>query len=675
MNVVLRVLMLEDSDTDAELTERALRRGGIEYVVCRVETEPALIEALDTFAPDIVLADYALPTFDGISALRIVRERSAELPFILLSGTLGDERAVEALKLGATDYVLKDRLGRLAAAVERAHNEALAAAEKRRANEALRFRSEFESVIARLSTEFIRVASSELDALIETALARIGELANADRAFVRFFSRDRLTVESSIEWTREGIAPQKVRVVGLPLVAIGFTMQYLESGVPLFVADVAALPQSASAEYDLLAAQDVVSFVIVPMRSHQELIGFVGFHAVARTQSWSDDTIAMLQVVATIFSNALERKRAEDALRAEQEFVSRVFNTAPTLIVIVDEEGVVVRVNRAFERATGYAARDVLGRSLGALQLIENSVLLRPMTFRKIMNSGTVEHTEGTLTARDGTKREAMWHATAIRTPEGEAEHVVIMGVDETARHRLEAQLEQSRRIESLGRVAATIAHEFNNVLMSIQPYTDLIRRHATDEKTQSYAERIAASVHRGQRVTEEVMRFTRRIEPSLRPTTLGDWLQTFVDEVRVVVAERTGGRVALVLEVPQPLPPVLVDAAQLYQVFSNLVVNAADAMPDGGVVTIAATDAAAQALFNGDSHGFVHLRVSDTGSGIAPEALQHVFEPFFTTKEKGNGIGLAAAHQIITAFGGHIYAESHLGRGTTFHMFVRHAS
>ncbi|HEX3582343.1 MAG TPA: response regulator, partial [Thermoanaerobaculia bacterium] len=116
----LKILLVEDTDSDAELVERALRRGGLELDLRRVETEERFREELEIGKPDVVLADYRLPTFDGVAALGIVRENDAELPFIIVSGTLGDEKAVEVLKLGATDYVLKDRLSRLVPAIERA---------------------------------------------------------------------------------------------------------------------------------------------------------------------------------------------------------------------------------------------------------------------------------------------------------------------------------------------------------------------------------------------------------------------------------------------------------------------------------------------------------------------------------------------------------------------------
>jgi PAS domain S-box-containing protein len=334
-------------------------------------------------------------------------------------------------------------------------------------------------------------------------------------------------------------------------------------------------------------------------------------------------------------------------------------------------------VNQALERTIGRSASELIGRHVtdaGATERPHDAVTT---LLHEIVNSEEPSRSESTLIARDGSRRHVVWHSTTLRSPAGEVEHIIVIGVDDTATRVLESQLEQSRRIESLGRVAATIAHEFNNVLMSIGPFAEVIRRGKGDsDAVRAAAERISASVQRGQRVTEEVMRFTRRAEPTLRPVDVDEWLRTFTADMSVVLHERTAGRVRIEIDAVHSLPRVSVDSAQLYQVLNNLVTNAADSMADGGGVVKIAARGGGQgeepAPF--DARSFVHLSVSDSGSGIPPETLCRIFEPFFTTKRSGTGIGLAAAHQMVTAFGGQIFAESEVNRGTTFHLYLRHA-
>lgn len=354
---VLKILLVEDTDSDAELVERALRRGGLEFELHRIETEESFRSGLQTWKPGIVLADYRLPLFDGLTALRIARELEPELPFIIVSGTLGDEKAVEVLKLGANDYVLKDRLSRLVPAIERA-------------------------------------------------------------------LQDRLR-------------------------------------------------------------------------------------------------------------------------RAEQRYV--------------------------------------------------------------------------------------------------------------------EAQLERARRMDSLGRVAGTIAHEINNVLMSISTALPQLRDSPDRRIVERIADQILISVKRGQRVTQEVARFATPIAPEAAIVDLTTWLHSFVGELRSFVGES----VAVDTDIAADELRAPVDLRQLEQVITNLAANARDAMPHGGRVVVGLRRSAHA------GRAYAEITVADSGSGMSSEVLARLFEPLFTTKPRGTGLGLAVSYQIITAQGGDMYAESTPGVGTVFHVLL----
>jgi signal transduction histidine kinase len=174
-------------------------------------------------------------------------------------------------------------------------------------------------------------------------------------------------------------------------------------------------------------------------------------------------------------------------------------------------------------------------------------------------------------------------------------------------------------------------------------------------------------AVKRGERITLEVTRFTRPAEPILRPIAAHEWMSGLMDEMQSVLARRSRGSLELQLVPAETNALVAADAEQLHQVFSNLLNNAADAMPDGGRITVSVKEAA------GDEPGsWIHFQVRDTGAGIAPAVLDRIFEPLFTTKHKGTGLGLAVAHQIIKAHGGRMSVETAVGQGTTFHVFLR---
>jgi nitrogen-specific signal transduction histidine kinase len=245
---------------------------------------------------------------------------------------------------------------------------------------------------------------------------------------------------------------------------------------------------------------------------------------------------------------------------------------------------------------------------------------------------------------------------------------------DITERKLLENQLALANRLTSLGRLSATVAHEFNNVLMGIQPFADLIRKRSTDPQITQAADRIANSVQRGKGVTLEVLRFTQPAEPTIDAINVGTWLGTVTSNLRTVLSDS----IRFDLSLPDVMSPIFIagDASQLEQVLTNLAFNARDAMPDGGTLFIGVNHCRSGTAFRfgvvNTPDQFVHLVVRDSGIGMTPETMNHIFEPLFTTKKTGGtGLGLAVAHQIVLRHHGHIFAESSPGRGATFHIFL----
>ncbi|HXH93241.1 MAG TPA: PAS domain S-box protein [Thermoanaerobaculia bacterium] len=238
---------------------------------------------------------------------------------------------------------------------------------------------------------------------------------------------------------------------------------------------------------------------------------------------------------------------------------------------------------------------------------------------------------------------------------------------DVTERRQLESRLLQAERVSSLGRLAASVAHEFNNVLMGIQPFVDLLNRRAGADPTVALAApRIADAVARGKRITQEMLRFTRIGEPSRATIDVRTWLEEFEPEL----AQLAGPRVKVIVEAA-PALMMAADGHQLRQVFANLIVNAQHAMPEGGEVAIRATPD----LLRDRSERLneaVHFTISDNGIGMPEETLRYIFEPLFTTRRfGGTGLGLAVAAQVVQQHKGHIYAESVEGKGSTFHILI----
>lgn len=310
--------MVEDSEDDALLIIEELRRNGYDPTWKRVDTSVEMAAALEDTLWDIVIADYTMPRFNAVDALALLKGKDIDLPFIIVSGTIGEESAVFALKAGAHDYIVKDNLARLAPAVEREMGDADVRRLRTQAEAALTYRNSLEGLVTAISTHFINLTSGEVDNGINYALRRIGEFAGVDRSYVFLFSDDGRTMDNTYEWCAEGIDSHIERLKGLPTDAFPWHVSYIRSGLVHHIPRVADLPPQAAAEKKEWELEGIQSLICVPMLSGGEVIGFVGLDSVRSEKTWDNDTIGLLTIIGEIFSHTLERKRAEEALRESE---------------------------------------------------------------------------------------------------------------------------------------------------------------------------------------------------------------------------------------------------------------------------------------------------------------------------------------------------------------------
>ncbi len=472
----IKILHLEDELSDANLIQRALHRAGMQFTIRRVDSEATFRTAIAAEMPDVILADQVLPGFDGMRALRIAQEIAPDVPFIFVSGSLGDERAVETLREGATDYILKDRPTRLPSAIVRALQE--------RASQ--RARAAAEAAVAESERRY-----------------RYATLATHDVIWDHDVATGTVYVNSALQ-TQWGV----------------------EGGV---------------LDLDLLQSN------IHP-----------------------DDRDRVVRSYAQFLASQKERWTIE----------------------------------HRFRRGDWYG---------------------------------------------HGVQR-----ALALRDPDGRAFRVIGAMQDVTESRRLQDQLDRAERVESLGRIAATIAHEFNNVLMAIQPMAELIGR-SPDARTARMGSKIVESVGRGRTVVDEILRMSRVPHPVLETFDLA----AFVRDMRSEAEAAVGPAIDVDIDTPRRTACIRCDRGQLQQVLANLVVNARDAMPQGGRLSLAVEPGERDVV----------LSVSDTGSGMPAEIRDRIFEPLFTTKRSGTGLGLAVSERLLRQNDASITVDSAVGRGTTFRI------
>ena len=383
------------------------------------------------------------------------------------------------------------------------------------------------------------------------------------------------------------------------------------------------------------------------------------------------------------FRDATSRRAASDALReSERQFRLLVAGVTDYALYMLDPNGVITSWNAGAERIKGYKADEIIGHHYSKFFTApdrEAGVPLRALS--SALKEGRYE-AEGWRVRKDGTLFWANAIIDSIRDEQGKLIGFAKITRDITERRdaqlalqKSQEQLAQSQRLEALGMLTGGIAHDFNNLLMIVGGQTQILKRRAEDPRDIRALDAIEMATATGAKLTRQLLAFSRR-QPL---NSIAVDLRERVPACRELLSTTLGGIVELDIEVDnEDLWPVEVDPAELELALVNLAVNARDAMPNGGTLTVSAhnitLDGRDPAIpLNGD---FVALLVADTGSGIAPDIMPRIFEPFFTTKQlgKGSGLGLSQVYGFSTQSGGTVVVTSEVGRGTVVNLYLPRA-
>ena len=367
------------------------------------------------------------------------------------------------------------------------------------------------------------------------------------------------------------------------------------------------------------------------------------------------------------------RKDAEEALRREKDFSSRILEVANVLIVVLDREGRILLFNRKCEEVTGWRESEVLGRPLWDFLLPERVIAPIRESFSQLDEKDIFPFYENPWLLRDGGERNIRWNNTVTRNERGEVVWVIGTGTDITEQRLLEDQLRHSQKMDAVGTLAGGIAHDFNNIIQAIMGYTSLLKARIGEAGAEE-VDAIERAGLRASELTTQLLGFARGGKYEVRPVDLNQ----VVGKVVSMIRHTFDRSIEIRTELSGNLPAVEGDAGQLEQTVLNLCINARDAMPHGGILKLATH----RERISGEEGGapeetprgeYVLLSLSDTGVGIPPENIPRIFEPFFTTKEagKGSGMGLAMAYGIVKNHGGSLDVRSALGEGSTFRMLL----
>ncbi len=370
-----------------------------------------------------------------------------------------------------------------------------------------------------------------------------------------------------------------------------------------------------------------------------------------------------------------ELAKALKELSLAYDSYKTIIDNAVIWIDLLDEKGNVVFWNRAAERISGYSREEVLGHNK-IWEWLYPDKEYREEIFAKamaIIRGEVVENLETVITTKDGRKRVIWWHSNNLQDEKGKIIGSIALGADVTELKKIEEQLRLANKMQGLGRLAGGIAHDFNNILSIVKGYTDLILENIPyDSPVREDLLEISEASERGAQLTRQLLAFSKRQTLEKISLDLNETITSMERMLRRILGED----INLVLNLEEELPPVNADPSQIEQVIFNLVINAREAMPGGGTLTISTSLTRIDYSYirehpyakPGD---YVLLAVSDTGVGMSPEVRERIFEPFFSTKPEGVGFGLSMVYGIVNQHNGYIWVYSEPELGTTFKVYL----
>ncbi|MCQ4308671.1 response regulator [Pseudomonas stutzeri] len=650
----ISVLFIEDSPHDAELAQLSLERSG--YVLAhaeRVYDQAGVVEALQRREFDVILADFILPGYSGSQALQDARRLAPQIPFIFISGVFGEENAVNMMRSGAVDYVLKQNLGFLPKAVERALSEVNERRRRLQAEQALR---EVE-VRARLAIDASRLGMWDYEPQSGTLIwdercrAMFGLSANVpvdmtlfeqlchpdDREAMRIQIERAITLEND----REYCAKYRVLLEDR-------SIRWMETrGQAFFEAGVCTR--------------------------------FVGVVMDITEQQLATQTLKRMN--ETLGERVEQRTRERD----------RTWELSRDLLAVTQLDMMPIALNPIWEDTLGWPLDQLMRNSL--MELVHPDDLQESLEETTRIGLGKVANRfVNRLRHRDGSYRWLSWSAVAedgrvysaarditseIATIDrlAEANRELLAQIQE--RERVEATLQQMQRLEAVGQLTAGVAHDFNNLLTVILTSASFLKNDlesgAPAERCLRRLEYIRNSGERGATLTSQLLAFARRQQLAPTAVNLNDTLVSLLSLLKSTL----GGNVSIVTDTQANLWHALVDPTQIEMIILNLAINARDAMGDSGQLTLGTRNVVIdQPALRAEDPGpgeYVVLSVADTGEGMSEEVLSKAFEPFFTTKEvgKGSGLGLAQVFGFAKQSGGGARIQSQPGVGTTVMVFL----
>lgn len=694
----IRILVIEDDRVDQLAFERFVLRKGLPYQHSFAGSVREAQKALRSAPFDVVLMDYLLG--DG-TAFDLFEEVPREVPIVIVTGGADAEIAVQAMKLGASDYLMKDPDGHYLKTLPITVANAIKAKEaekalrsaydelERRVHERTAELSEANTKLVQEIAERKRAEAglaaelNKFQALYDLAVAMTGEhsldeklslvvdqsrkLLSADTAYIAL--RDE-TAGGMYMHTVSGSRHESVKKLRIPF-GRGLGGMVAKTGKGCMVENY--YEEIEPSLHDAARSEGLVSGIAVPIQVGQTSLGVL--YAFNRTKSpFSKSDLDTLSLLGNLAAVEITRERTERGLRESEERYRSLVENMDIGVTLVDSDYNIVMTNAARAKMLNETSLELVGRKCYAASgRTEGACPYCPGV--QAMSTGQPYEVEIENTCDSGAGSWLRIRAFPTFGPEGVASGYIELMEDISNRKHLEEQLRHTAKMEAIGLLAGGVAHDFNNLLTAMIGYSEMALEQMPEaDSCRQRVTLIADAAHRAAALTRQLLAFSRKQVLDMKVFDLNAAIADFEKLLRRLV----GVDIELVTSLNPTLGRVRADPGQIEQILMNLAVNARDAMPNGGRLTIETKNVALDEEY-ARTHSevkpgpHVMFAVSDTGIGMDGRTLRRIFEPFFTTKEKGRGtgLGLATVYGIVKQHQGHISVYSEPGRGTTFKVFL----
>ena len=623
----IRVLLIEDSEDDATLIILELKREGYKPYYKRVETKKDMEYSLDNEKWDVIISDFSMPQFSGSEALEVLKRKNINLPFIVISGTIGENVAVDMMKKGADDYIMKDNFKRLVASIER---------------------------------EIRETKNRESKIKAEYDLREAYNIINKSPTAAFLWRNEK---EWPVEFVTENI--EKI---------LGYTPEELISGKisykKIIHPDDLKRVEKEISEYSKEKINSSFSHDPYRIITKKKEIKWIDDKKEIRRNKYGNITHYQ-----GIIEDITEKKKAEEILRDSEKKYRELVENINDWVWITDQKGIYLYSSSKVNKILGYEAADIIGKSIFDLipenekenfhNIFQDMIKKKASFYRVIVKN---LHKNGNIKILEKSGNPFF---------DKKGNLIGYRGIDRdiTKHKNLEQQLFQAQKMESIGLLAGGIAHDFNNLLMAIMSYSKFIEMKLDNNNPlKEYIIEITDVCKKATTLTQNLLAFSRKQIINLNPLNLNKLISEIVKTLKHLIRDD----IELKTIFSKDKINIIADTNAINQVLLNLTTNACDAMPNGGRLVIKTKIVNIDKKYiktygYGKQGNYALISVSDTGIGMEKKIYEKIFDPFFTTKDigKGTGLGLSVSYGIIKQHNGFINVYSEKGEGTTFKIYL----